>query len=112
MNERSISSTFDSKYHRARCPVCGVVCPQRRRLVMLPDGTKHWAYDCIECEMVYVPKPVLAAAEPTAAESRQLAEQMYGCINCRNSDPRYCAESGHRDCDAGRVATELARGEP
>jgi hypothetical protein len=37
---------------------------------------------------------------------------MYGCVNCRNSDPRYCAESGHIDCDARKVAAELARGEP
>jgi hypothetical protein len=93
------------EYHRAKCPVCGTVCEQRCRWVLC-DGIQRTAYDCLECKAIYLAATEPAAhttEEPTAAESHRLAEQMYGCVNCRNSDPRYCAESGHSDCDAGRV---------
>jgi len=56
MNETGSSSVNEQEYHRAKCAVCGVVCEQRRRVVMLlQSGDDYWAYDCLECEMIYVP---------------------------------------------------------
>jgi uncharacterized Zn finger protein len=40
-------------YHRAKCPACGSTCEQRRRPVLLPDGDRHAAYECRECETIY-----------------------------------------------------------
>jgi hypothetical protein len=41
-------------YHRTRCPACGVVCEQHSRPVLLPGGDKHSAYECVECEAIYL----------------------------------------------------------
>ena len=52
MNE-TVSSSIDSKYQRARCPSCGVVCEQRSRTVRELTGDILQARECIECEMIY-----------------------------------------------------------
>jgi len=53
-----------------------------------------------------------ALGESVAAAHARL-ELEFGCVNCTiDRGSRECAESGHRDCDAGKVAAELARGEP
>ena len=72
MNE-TVSSSIDSRYHRARCPVCAVTCEQRRRSVLLPGDDKQWllrpALDCLECEAVY-----LVATEPAAPTTEEQAQ--------------------------------------
>jgi len=53
------------------------------------------------------------ASVQSAAEIHARLEREFGCVNCTiDRGSRECAESGHRDCDAGKVAAELARGEP
>lgn len=110
MTNGTVSSTIDSKYHRAKCPACGTTCGQRSRPVLLPGGDKHSARECIECEAIYVvgepTAPRAPEPEPTEAERHQLLEATYGCVNCRISNPRHCAESGHLDCDAGKPDRE------
>jgi len=178
MNE-TVSISIDSKYHRARCPVCAVTCQQRRRSVRVSNIDVRQALECVECESIYVVDNALVgdlalpdgwsvdrsaahmpaayvhstgarvqcvrpncwswygetatygaqcrspmtcmldamtaalALTSSAAELHARLEREYGCINCRiDRGSRQCAESGHRDCDAGKVAAELARGEP
>lgn len=67
MTNGTVSSTIDSKYQRAQCPVCNVICEQRRRAVLCDDGTNRPALDCVECEAIYLvgePAAVTTAKEP------------------------------------------------
>jgi hypothetical protein len=41
-------------YHRAVCPACGVLCEQRLRPVLFPDGAQRVAYECLECEVIHL----------------------------------------------------------
>lgn len=41
-------------HHRAKCFACGVVCEQRLRPVLFPDGGQRVAYECLECEAIYL----------------------------------------------------------
>ena len=106
MTNGTVSSTLDSEYHRAKCPACGTVCEQRCRWVLC-DGVQRTAYDCLECEAIY-----LAATEPAPTD------EPYGCVNRTIESPRECVESGHYWCDLRKHRPELdradepARGEP
>jgi hypothetical protein len=54
------------EYRRETCFVCGVVCEQRRRSVLFPDGSQRAALECLECEAIYVvgEPPPAAIEEP------------------------------------------------
>jgi len=91
MTNETVSSSIDSKHHRARCPSCGVTCEQRARTVRELTGDILQARECIECEMIY------RVSEPA---DRLVDAEPYGCVNRRTSSPRECVESGHYWCDA------------
>jgi len=69
MNE-TISSTFDSRYHRARCPSCGVACEQRRCAVRLSVSDIRQAHACVECEMIYLDADPVALPDGWIVDAR------------------------------------------
>lgn len=56
------------EFLRAQCPACHALCEQRRRSVLLPSDdnvwTLHVAYDCLECEAIYLPAAQESAPAP------------------------------------------------
>lgn len=70
MIERSISSTLDSRYHRARCPVCTVTCEQRRCSVRVSEGDIRQALACVECEMIYLDADPVALPDGWIVDAR------------------------------------------
>jgi hypothetical protein len=55
-------------FHRAKCPACSALCEQRRRSVLLPNSENVWdmhaAYECLECEAIYLPAAQESAPVP------------------------------------------------